>query len=151
MGGSALPALGALLRIGPAGGPPVGLCPGAKLRLARGGSPVAMLPPRDEGLSRAQKPASDGIHRTVFDPVGNPFPALKSDETAIRIRAHVNGVPILDDEIREACVGQLRVATTDEQRVAIFNRTLDALIDTEVVMQDLKSHLMKLHPVTCSG
>ncbi|HZU37200.1 MAG TPA: peptidyl-prolyl cis-trans isomerase [Gemmataceae bacterium] len=107
---------------------------------------VAVLPPRDEGITRAQKPANENIRRTVFDAVGNPFPPLKSDQGAIRIRAHVNGVPILDDEVMEASVSQLKAAPTDAQRVQVLNRALDSLIDTEIEMQDLKSHLLKLRP-----
>jgi len=77
---------------------------------------------------------------------GEPFPPAKPGEEVNSIRAHVNGVPILDDEVREACIMQLRAARTDEQRVAIFNQTLDGLIDVEVVIQDLKAHLAKMRP-----
>lgn len=110
---------------------------------------VAVLPPRGdqaEMISRAQKTDPGPVQGTIFESVGTPFPPLKQDQGAIRIRAQVNGVPVLDDEVREASILKLRSARTDADRVAAFNSTLDDLIDTELVMQDLNAHLAKIRP-----
>jgi parvulin-like peptidyl-prolyl isomerase len=91
-------------------------------------------------VTRMQKEDSDRnetIRRTIFNAVTEPFPATPDGPAAVRIRAQVNGFPILDEEVREACLPFLPHANTDAEKVRIFRDQLEQIIDREVVLDDL--------------
>lgn len=118
------------------------------------------------GVARAEPPASLGtpqappvggpvaaapsspVLRTVFDVAHQPFPGLPDGKLAVRIRAQVNGVPILDNEVREACYRFLletqRLPDPDRtiRQREVFTRELQNLIDREVILQDLRARVV---------
>jgi parvulin-like peptidyl-prolyl isomerase len=126
--------------------------------LPAGGTNVVALPPRVDAdtVARSQKPDGDpangAIRRTVFEAVNEPLPRLTAGEAAVSVRAHVNGVPILDEEVRDACLPQLRASLSlsepdrGRKQQEIIDRTLQTLIDTEVILQDLNGRLAKIRP-----
>src|SRR5438128_1727960 len=56
-------------------------------------------------VPRLQKPeaANSAIRQTTFESVQGSFPGISNGRVAVQIRAQVNGIPILDDEVRDAC------------------------------------------------
>jgi len=119
---------------------------------------LVALPPRVDAatVARSQQPeggpANAAIRRTVFEAVNEPLPRLTAGEAAVSVRAHVNGVPILDEEVRDACLAQLRASLNlpeperGRRQQEIIDRTLATLIDTEVILQDLNARLAKMRP-----
>ncbi|HEV3202780.1 MAG TPA: hypothetical protein VGY77_00285, partial [Gemmataceae bacterium] len=61
-------------------------------------SDAAAAPVRSQ---KPDEPAPAAIRRTVFEVINVPFPPLKDGEVSVKIRAHVNGAPIFDEEVRE--------------------------------------------------
>jgi peptidyl-prolyl cis-trans isomerase SurA len=103
---------------------------------------------------RMQKPdgeASDsGIRRTVFEAVHEPFPDLKGGEIRVRVRAHVNGEPILDEEVQQLIYPDLIIlppqmsdAERTEKQAQIFRGGLQQIIDREVILQDAFARLSR--------
>jgi parvulin-like peptidyl-prolyl isomerase len=121
--------------------------------LAAGGpGPVA---PPDPGptVTRMQQPEAAGpkgpIQPTVFEAVHESFPGLADSRVAVRIRAQVNGVPILDEEVKDACYPAL-IATLNlpepersTQQAAIYRQQLEELINRELILQDAFARLTK--------
>ena len=102
-------------------------------------------------LERSQKPDPDPhVRRTVFEAVPEAFPSLQGGDVTVSIRAHVNGMPIFDDEVKEACFPELirlPASLTEAERTAkqaqIFREGLDQLIDREILLQDAFDRLAK--------
>lgn len=76
-----------------------------------------------------------------------PTPA---GQVAVRIRAHVNGAPILDEELREALVlrsGEL-LQVPEARRAQVFqelaSKELDRLIERELVLQEALQKIKEL-------
>lgn len=110
--------------------------------------PVPATPVRSQKPD-AEKPASP-IRQTVFEAVKSPFPTLGGAEVAISVRAHVNGVPILDDEVKELCYPalislspELSEAERTAKQAQIFRDGLQQIIDREVILQDAFARLNK--------
>lgn len=98
----------------------------------------------DAPVTRLQKPDEAGaIRPTIFKAVSDPFPSVPAEQVSARIRAEVNGQAILDEDVREACLQYLKVARSDAEKVEIFRKQLDAIIDQEVVLQDLYARMAK--------
>jgi parvulin-like peptidyl-prolyl isomerase len=133
-------------------------------RSAIGGDRVAArFPPhsREDGSSpagdlqaRSQKPEADkadpAVRQTVFEAVHEPFPNLDGGEVTVRVRAHVNGIPILDEEVQQLiypALISLSPSLPDSERTAkqteIFREGLQQIIDREVVLQDAFARLSK--------
>ena len=70
-------------------------------------------------------------------------------EVAVRVRAQVNGVAILDNEIREACYPQLMAIQSlpeperDARRADIFRQQLQQIIERELVLQEMTARIGK--------
>lgn len=100
------------------------------------------MPLAGTGPTRGQAPEQPrpGVTTTSATSNGSMPPA--PGQVAVRIRAHVNGQPILDDELREAMV--MRAAEmsrmTETQRVAfaqeLASKELERLIERELILQD---------------
>ncbi len=108
------------------------------------GSPAAPT------VSRGQKPddpvsnnQSNAVsNKPAIDLVSYTPGATSTRQTAARICATINGVPILDDELREASYGQmlasmaLREPDRSFQRKQVLARALEQLIEREVILQE---------------
>jgi peptidyl-prolyl cis-trans isomerase SurA len=107
------------------------------------------LPPPEiniPSVSRSQKPESAPAGRSagsLLDQVSYTLPALSNGEVAARIRATVNGEPILDEEVRDAIYPFLILSREwpeperSQKRAEIFRQQLQHLIEREVVLQDM--------------
>ncbi len=79
----------------------------------------------------------------------NPPHPDPNAEVAVRVRAQVNGVAILDDEIREACYPQLMAIESvpeperGARRTEIFRQQLTQIIEREIVLQDMMARVGK--------
>jgi parvulin-like peptidyl-prolyl isomerase len=96
---------------------------------------------------RSQKP---DVRQTVFEAVNAPFPALQNGEVTLSVRAHVNGVPIFDDEIKEICYPaliSLPPSLSESERAAkqaqVFREGLQQIIDREIILQDAFARLSR--------
>jgi parvulin-like peptidyl-prolyl isomerase len=107
--------------------------------------------PPGPALSRSQKPEPSPapIRRTTFEAAVNPFPGIPDGRVAVQIRAHVNGTPIFDQEVRDACYPNLLETLSlpeperSQRQAEIFRRQLDDIIDREVLLQDAFARLQK--------
>jgi parvulin-like peptidyl-prolyl isomerase len=78
-----------------------------------------------------------------------PPPSDPNAEVAVRVRAQVNGVAILDDEIREACYPQLMAIESlpeperGARRAEILLQQLQQIIDREIILQDMMARVGK--------
>jgi parvulin-like peptidyl-prolyl isomerase len=107
-------------------------------------------------VSRSQKPenppSTSAIRQTVFEAVPEAFPDTANAHVSVRIRAHVNGVPIFDEEIRDACfpllINTLNMPEPErsQQQSEIFRAELQMIIDREVLLQDAFAKLNKNGP-----
>lgn len=125
--------------LGSYGGP----CPGR----------AAQAPPADPS-ARAPAPAPSGgpLRRTLFESGGEPFAGLSEGQVTVRIRAQVNNIAILDEEVRQSCYRQLVEARAlpEPERAnrekEILERSLQDLIDREVILQDLFARVASVRP-----
>jgi parvulin-like peptidyl-prolyl isomerase len=112
-------------------------------QVASGTNPAAEQPPT---LSRFQKPENDspgpsGVNLTSYQTAGS------RPEVAARIRAVVNTVPIMDEEVKEMVMPQLLSIRQlpEPQRTAaskeVLEKALQSLIEREVVMQTAMARL----------
>ena len=103
---------------------------------------------------RSQMPDGDGatteVKRAAFSANPVAFPAMPGAEVAFSVRAHVNGVPIFEDEIKEMCLPALMSLSPNmpeseraKKQVLIYNEALDQIIDREVVLQDAFARLSR--------
>jgi peptidyl-prolyl cis-trans isomerase SurA len=107
-------------------------------------------------VSRLQKPDSEPAKRdnrgSLLDLVSHETVVPGNAETSVRIRATVNGVAILDDEVREAVypllveASKLPTADRAAKQREILEGELRHLIEREVVLQDAFAKL-KERPV----
>ena len=92
--------------------------------------------------AQAQKPSDPVADKPKIDLVSYAPGTITTRQTAARICATVNGVAILDDELREASYGQLiasmalREPERSNQRKQILTRALDQLVEREVILQE---------------
>jgi peptidyl-prolyl cis-trans isomerase SurA len=108
-------------------------------------------------VSRLQKPENDALKRgggrSILDLAAYQTPTPSNGEVAARIRATVNGIAILDEEVREAIYPFL-VATQNlpepersNRRKERFEKELQQLIEREVILQDMFARLGKRQQV----
>ena len=98
-------------------------------------------------VTRSQKPDDQApkgaAGGSLLDQVTYIVPAPSAGEVAARIRATVNGKPILDEEVREAIYPYLLATQTlpeperSQKRAEFFNQELQHLIEREVILQDM--------------
>ena len=80
-----------------------------------------------------------------YQPIPEPNPA----NVAVRVRAQVNGIAILDNEVKEACYPQLLATQSlseperSARRADIIRQQLLQIIEREVILQDLYQRLGK--------
>jgi parvulin-like peptidyl-prolyl isomerase len=127
-------------------------CQSQRPSLAATTSSAAAAPAAPQ-VTRSQKPegqqSSSGIRQTVFEAVPDGFHDAAEGRVAVRIRAQVNGIPILDDEVRDACYPMLlaTLSLPEPERSArqaeVFRSQLQQLIDREVMLQDALARLAK--------
>jgi hypothetical protein len=103
--------------------------------------PMVAAPSEPAPLARLQRPDSlpepAAVRQTTFDSGASAARLART----MRVRALVNDVPILDDDVIEACYAQYNAARTDAERGEVFNHALQGLIDQEVVLQDLNAKI----------
>jgi peptidyl-prolyl cis-trans isomerase SurA len=116
--------------------------PAAKDVLADPPALVPAMPMAATGPTRGQQPESPQQPAPPVQPVAGTLPP-PNGQVAVRIRAHVNGAPILDEELREAMVlrsGELLNAP-EIRRAALFQemagKELDRLVERELILQDM--------------
>src|SRR5438445_1121481 len=105
------------------------------------------VPPSPEKRLLKDDPeeTDSSVQPANYQTVPEPNPA----QVAVRVRAQVNGVAILDNEVKEACYPQLLAAQAlpEPERSArcaeIFRKQLQEIIDREVILQDLYQRLGK--------
>src|SRR6266851_2721016 len=113
--------------------------------------------PDRPNVSRLQKPENEPPKRTasrsILDQATYQTATPSPGEVAARIRATVNGTPILDEEVREAVYPYL-LATQNlpepertTRRKDIFEKEMQHLIEREVILQDMFARLNKNKPV----
>lgn len=89
--------------------------------------------------------ADSAVQPANYQPIPEPNPA----NVAIRVRAQVNGVAILDNEVKEACYPQLLATQSlseperSARRAEIIKQQLQQIIDREVILQDMYQRLGK--------
>lgn len=131
---------------------------GVLTALASGCAAVAQppaLPAPAPVTQRSQKPdpaAKPPIRRTTFEAAAVPAAEAADGRVAVQVRAQVNGVAILDEEVRNAAYGdllgtlQLPEPERSARQAQIFRRELEGIIDREVVLQDAFARLSKSGP-----
>jgi hypothetical protein len=102
--------------------------------------PALMQLPAGDAQARGQK-----ADRTARSTSGGlldlgPEPA-GSEQRIARIRAVVNGEPILDEELLVACYQGLREAGTEAEKAQVLSAKLNELIEREVVLQEAFARL----------
>jgi parvulin-like peptidyl-prolyl isomerase len=100
----------------------------------------------EKRLQRDENEESDSsVQHASYQPTPPPDPAHVAD----RVRAVINGVAILDSEVKDACYPQLMATQSmseperSARRAEIFRQQLDQIIDREVILQDLYQRLAK--------
>jgi parvulin-like peptidyl-prolyl isomerase len=130
-----IPALAALLLCGPG--------------CESGPSLSAPVMPTTTRMQRADEtaPAKSVLDLASYTAKGPP-----DANVAARICATVNGVPILDDELRETAfpnmlaIMRLSEPELSQRRREILTRQLDELIDREVILQEMFTILKERNP-----
>jgi peptidyl-prolyl cis-trans isomerase SurA len=101
--------------------------------------------PSEKRLQTDDSEESNSPVQTAAFSQRQPDPA----QVAVRVRAQVNGVAILDSEVKEACYPQLLATQSlpeperSARRAEIFRQQLEQIIDREVILQDLYQRLAK--------
>ena len=103
------------------------------------------------GITRSQKPENTPPKTApkgpLLDLVSYQVPMPSDCQVAAKIRATVNGAPILDDEVREAIypfllkIQQRPEAERNKLRMEEYNKQLQQLIEREIIVQDVKERL----------
>jgi hypothetical protein len=121
----------------------------ATIAVAWGQHPAVQGPP---AIANGDAPRAAAIQRTTFESATSSFQGITDGRVAVQIRAHVNGVPILDEEVRCACF-PFFVATMSlpepersQQQAEIFRHQVQSIIDREVLLQDAFARLQKNGP-----
>jgi parvulin-like peptidyl-prolyl isomerase len=101
-------------------------------------------------VQRFQKPDAETIRQTSLSTRPLEPIAEKGDgQVVAAIRATVNGVPILDQEVLAASLGLLQGANhlpepeRSQQIALVKNKVLDMLIERELILQDVKNRFSK--------
>jgi hypothetical protein len=109
-------------------------------------TPNNTAPSPEKRLQREEPEETEsGVQPAKYQPIPEPNPA----KVAVRVRAQVNGVAILDNEVREACYPQLLAAQSlsEPERSAraaeIIKQQLQQIIEREVILQDMYQRLAK--------
>jgi peptidyl-prolyl cis-trans isomerase SurA len=121
------------------------------MRVARAQAPLPSPGPPVVPAVPPQQPTNQNplIKQTVFEAVGEPFPGTPDTKVSVRIRAQVNGIPILEEEVRDACYPYLMATMNlpEPERGArqsqIFREELQQIIDREILLQDAFARLGK--------
>lgn len=118
--------------------------------------PVARPQPDPIRVQSFRKTEDDGSIRpvaaTLLDTGTKQFAGSGDGQITVRIRAHVNGVPILEEEVREATYQYMAeiLALQEPQRSAhqkeLFDRELQRIIEREVVLADAIPFLKRRSP-----
>jgi hypothetical protein len=121
----------------------------AGCQVEQGAVAVAQPP----AVQRSQKPDADSVKQTAFsgllDKAPTPLAERAEGEVVATIRATVNGVPILEQEVLNASYYSLQeVSSLPEpersQRAAeVKKKALDALIERELILQDVQTRFSK--------
>jgi peptidyl-prolyl cis-trans isomerase SurA len=141
-----------LLRLGLACTLGIGACSGCgfdKSALASGtdAKAVAADPPAMARLQNADPELKKDAGRSILDLVSYETTGANGHEVRALIRATVNGVPILDHEVRLPIMPQLYAATAlpeperSTRRSEMLKQELDALIDRELIYQDFSARV----------
>jgi parvulin-like peptidyl-prolyl isomerase len=111
--------------------------------------PAAAAPP----VERMQKPDGEGVKQASFsgllDRQPEAVPDKEAGELVAAIRATVNGVPILDQEVVSASFQMLQEVNTlpepdrSRQAALLKNKVLDMLIERELILQDFNNRFSK--------
>ncbi len=120
--------------------------PDARNVHAEAPSLVPAMPVASTGPTRGQTP--DGPNVTLTSATANmPAP---TGQVAVKIRAHVNGAPILDEELREALVlraGDL-LQVPESRRAQVFQelagKELERLVERELVLQEAMQKIKEI-------
>lgn len=132
-------------------------CAAEQTGLVAAGGLAAPLPAVETpAVPRFQKPDQEPSARAatgnVLDSGSLAFPTSIEGKVAVRIRAHVNGKVILDDEVRETTYQALAetMSLPEPQRTArqkeIIEKGLEHLIERELILDDAMTKLKKLRP-----
>jgi parvulin-like peptidyl-prolyl isomerase len=115
---------------------------------AAGPAPVADGQPASPPI---QKAAHEETKKPVrcLELVNDQFTTPSDAQATVRVRANVNGMPVLDEEVREACYPFLAetMSLAEPERTVrqgeIFQRELQRIIEREIILQDAMSILTK--------
>jgi hypothetical protein len=108
------------------------------------------LPSTSGQATRLQKPDKEATDTSTPAPkdAGETVAPPPDSELAVKVRAKVNGVAILDEELRNATHGALMQARDipdpeqrQARRAAILQQALDQLIEREVILHDALEHM----------
>jgi peptidyl-prolyl cis-trans isomerase SurA len=104
-------------------------------------------------VQRSQKPDAESVKQTSFSGLLNKAPdtALEraDGQVVAAIRATVNGVPILEQEVLNACyaslqeLGSLPEPERTERANEVKQKALEALIERELILQDVHTRFSK--------
>jgi parvulin-like peptidyl-prolyl isomerase len=94
------------------------------------------------GVARSQKPEGGQVARGTFPP---PEPPADTHPAA-QILATVNNEPILREEVEAAAGRELANVRSSADRAELLKKTLDALIDREILIQELDHLLSRQGP-----
>src|SRR5439155_21705858 len=90
-------------------------------------------------------------NKSILDLAAYQVPPSPNARESTRIRATVNGVAILEDELRDAvyqgliAIQNLPEPERTKKRQELVDRELESLIDREVILQDLFARLKGNH------
>jgi parvulin-like peptidyl-prolyl isomerase len=116
-----------------------------KPRVAAGFQPdfttLLKLPGSESEVARAQKPGEAAKQKSLLE-IGPDAPGSR-DARGARIRATVNGDPILDEEVLAAAFQSMGGVRSEAERADIMNQKLNEIIDRELLMQDAVTKLNK--------
>src|ERR671925_643865 len=102
-------------------------------------SPSSSTPAAQAGKRLQTDDSDDPVRPANYQPIPEPNPA----QVAVRVLAQVNGIAILDKEVKEACYPQLMATQSlpepeqSARRAEIIRQTLQQIIEREVILQDL--------------
>jgi len=101
--------------------------------------------PEKRLLKDDPKETDSSVQPANYQPIPEPNPA----NVAVRVRAQVNGIAILDNEVKEACYPQLMATQSmseperSARRADIIKQQLLQIIEREVILQDIYQRLGK--------
>jgi peptidyl-prolyl cis-trans isomerase SurA len=111
--------------------------------------PVAVPPAGPDPRVTQPEQAGSGLQQTTAFTTDPAKPVPIQGQVTCRVRAVVNGVAILDDELRQAAYGELAIANTapEPERTArlkeIIRRELEKLIERELILKEAQNVMEK--------